>query len=142
MQNMYHHFDKRLEHRALGSAALTATAVLATITQQAQQRTAYRTLVNVEALDIASNDEKYTLVVELSNDNFTTIEEVAAIIDFGATEVRQSGAPDTAAGDTAEILWTTEKNGKKYAAARLKMFVAGTTPSITFGCHSTILGDK
>lgn len=141
MGNMTHPFDSRLEHRALGSAALTATTVLDTITQRAAQRTAYRTLVNVEALDIASNDELYELVVELSNDNFTTVNEVAVLTDFGATEVRQSGAPDTVAGDVAEILWSTEKNNVKYQYARLKLFVAGTTASITLGCYSTVLGN-
>ena len=141
MPNMYHPFDSRLEHRALGSAALTATTVLATITQNVGQRTAYRTLVNVEAIDIANSDEVYTLVVELSSDNFTTVNEVAMMVDFGDTAVRQSGAPDTVAGHEREILWTTEVNGVKYQYARLKLFVAGTSPSITVGCHSTVLGN-
>lgn len=140
MPNMYHPFDSRLEHRALGSAALTTATVLDTITQQAQQRTAYRTLVNIEAIGIATNDETYQIVVELSNDDFTTI-EVAAILDLGATEVRQSGAPDSAAGDTYELLWTTECNGVKYEKARIKVFMAGTAETITLGCYSTVLGD-
>ncbi len=142
MQNMYHHFDSRLEHRALASAALTATTTLDTITQRAEQRTAYRTLVNVEAIKISANDELYKLVVELSNDNFSTIDDVAAVTDFGATEVRESGAPDSVAADTAEVLWSTEKNGTKYQYARLRMVISGTSPSITFGCYSSILGDK
>lgn len=141
MPNMYHPFDSRLEHRALGSAALTSTTVLDTITQRAAARTAYRTLINIEAIDIANSDEIYTLVVELSDDNFSTVNEVAAIADFGDTAVRQSGAPDSAAGDTREVLWTTECNGVKYDYARLKLFVAGTSPSITLGCFSSVLGD-
>lgn len=142
MPNMYHHFDSRLEHRALGSAALTSTTVLDTITQRAAQRTAYRTLVTLEAVKISANNELYELVVELSNDNFSTIGHVAALTDFGATEVRKSGTADSAAADTAEVLWTTENNGVKYQYARVRMVISGTSPSVTFGCHSAILGDK
>lgn len=140
MPNMYHHFDSRLEHRALGSAAMTSTTVLDTVTQRAQERTAIRTLVNIEAVKISANNEIYQVVCELSNDDFSTV-EVAALADFGATEVRQSGAPDSAAGDTAEILWSTEKNGVKYEKYRVRTIIDGTSPSITLGCHSTILGD-
>ncbi|MGB1214970.1 MAG: hypothetical protein ACPG4X_16500 [Pikeienuella sp.] len=139
MANFTHPFDKRLEHRAVASAALTATATLATITERAAQRTAYRTLVGIEALDIASNDELYQIVIECSNDSFSTV-ETAAIRDFGATEVRQSGAPDTAVGDEIEILWTTEIGATKYAASRIRLIVAGTSPSVTLFCHSTVLG--
>ena len=138
MPNKYHPFDGRLEHRALASAALTATTVLATITQRAAMRTDYLTKVIIEAIDIVSSDELYTLVVELSDDNFATVNEVAAICDFGDTAVRQSGAPDTVAADEVEIPWNTERNGVVYQYARLKLFAAGTTPSITLGVHSTV----
>lgn len=140
MPNMYHHFDSRLEHRAVGAAAVTSTTVLDTITERAAQRTAYRTLVGIEAIKISANNEDYKLVAEVSNDGFSTV-EVAAILSLGATEVRQSGAPDSAAGDTYEMLWTTEVNDVKYAASRIRLIAAGTSPSITLFCHSTILGN-
>lgn len=139
MMNMYHPFDTRLEHRALGSAALTATATLDTITERAAQRTPYRTLVSLEAIKISANNELYTLAVQLSNDSFTTI-ETAAILSLGATEVRIGGAKDSAAGDVHEILWSTEQGGMRYAQARLRLIIAGTSPSVTLGCYSTILG--
>ncbi len=138
MPNKYHPFDSRLEHRALGSAAVTATATLATITQRANQRTCYLTKVILEALDIASNDERYQIVVEGSNDSFSTL-EVLAQTDFGATEVRQSGAPDSVAGDTADIYWCSEQNDTKYGTVRIRLIVAGTTPTVTLGCYSTIM---
>lgn len=138
MPNMYHPFDSRLEHRALGSAAMTAATVLDTITEKAAHRTAYLTRVIIEAIGIATNDETYQVVIECSNDSFSTI-EVAAILDLGATEVRQSGAPDSAAGDVYEILWTTEINGTKYSSWRVKVFMAGTAETITMGCYSTIM---
>lgn len=138
MPNKYYPFDSRLEHRALGSAALTTATVLDTITEKAQHRTCYLTKVIIEAIGIATNDETYQIVIECSNDSFSTI-EVAAILDLGATEVRQSGAPDNVAGDVYDILWATEINGTKYASWRVKVFMAGTAETLTLGCYSTIM---
>ncbi len=138
MPNKFYPFDKRLEHRALGSAALTAETVIGSIDERAAQRTMYLTKVNLEAIKISANNETYQVVVECSNDNFSTI-EVAAILDLGATEVRQSGAPDNAAGDEYDIYWSSEINGVKYEKSRVKVFVGGTSPSITVGCWSTIM---
>ena len=133
-------FDARLEHRAVGSAAINAAeTVLDTVDTKAADRKAYATKVLIEAILISDNDETYQLVVELSNDNFTTVNEVAAILDLGATEVRQSGAPDNAAGDEYEIYWSTEVNGVNYRYFRIKLFAAGTTESITLGCYSSIM---
>ncbi|MBL4898130.1 MAG: hypothetical protein JKX76_00650 [Colwellia sp.] len=137
MPNKYYPFDKRLEHRALGSAPLTSTTVLGAVTERAPQRTMYLTKVLLEAIDIASSNESYQVVVECSNDGFTTV-EVAAILDLGDTAVRQSGAPDNAAGDEYELYWCTEINGRKYTQSRIKLFAAGTSPSIQLACWSTI----
>lgn len=139
MPNMHYPFDSRLEHRAAGSAALTSTTVLDTVDDKVAQRTAYMTKVILESIDIANSDETYQVVIEVSNDNFTTVNEVAAILDLGDTAVRQSGAPDNAAGDEYEILWSTEINGTKYRYWRVKLFAAGTTPSIGMICYSSIL---
>ena len=139
MPNKYHALDTRLQHRAPGSAAITSTAVVETINQRAAGRTDYLTKIYVEALDIFSNDELYKFVVEVSDDDFSNVREVAAIRDFGATEVRQSGAPDTLVGDEIEIFWSTEVNGVVYKDWRLKLFISGTTETITFHAYSTIL---
>lgn len=138
MGNMAYPFDSRLEHRALGSAALTATTTLATIDQRAAMRTMFMTKVVVEAIKISANDEIYQVVVEGSNDDFSTL-EVLAMCDFGATEVRQSGAPDSAALDEAELYWATEKNGVKYDKARIRVITDGTSETITLGCWSSIM---
>ena len=140
MGNFAISFDARLQHRAPGAAAITSTTTLDTITERAAQRTVYRTLVNVEAIKITANNELYNLVVQLSNDGFTTIEQ-GAILSMGATEVRVGGSKDSAAGDTYEIMWSTEADGTKYAAARLQLIVAGTSPSITLNSYSGILGN-
>lgn len=140
MTNMYHPLDARLEHRAIGAAALTATTTIATVTGRAAQRTPYRTLLNIESIKISANDEAYTFVVEVSNDDFTTV-EVAAELTLGATEVRTGGAPDNAAGDNYEMLWTTQVNNAGYQDWRLRMIAAGTSPSIGFSAFSSVLGD-
>lgn len=138
MPNNYYAFDSRLEHRALGSAAMTSATVLDTITERAAHRTMYMTKVIVEAIVISNDDETFQVVIECSNDSFSTI-EVAAILDLGATEVRQSGAPDTVAGDEYEMYWSTEINGTKYSSWRVKVFMAGTAESITMGCYSSVM---
>jgi hypothetical protein len=140
MGNITSSFDVRLQHRAPGAAAITTTTTLDTIPERVAQRTVYRTIVNVEAIKISANNELYNLVVQLSNDSFTTIEQ-AAILSMGATEVRVGGSKDSLAGDTYEIMWSTEADGIKYAAARLQLILAGTSPSITINSYSAILGN-
>lgn len=139
MSQIIRNFDKRLEHRALGSAAVTADTTVDTITQRVAQRTRYVTKLMIEAAKISANNELYTFVVEVSNDDFTTV-DVAAIATLGATEVRQSNAPDTLAGDEHDLYWASEVNGVPYVAARLRVLTSGTGPSITFGAWSGIEG--
>lgn len=137
MPNKYHPFDSRLEHRAPGSSAVTASEVVNTITQLAAGRTDYMTKIYVEAVDIATSDELYLFVIELSDNDFGNVREVAAIRDFGDTAVRQSGAPDTVAGDEIEIFWSTEVNGVVYRYWRLNLIITPTsTESITFHAYS------
>jgi|TARA_R110000824_G_scaffold401032_1_gene610405 hypothetical protein len=137
MPNKYYPTDARLEHRAVAQAAVTASAVIDTIDQRAAMRTDFTTIIGLEAIKISANNELYQFVVEVSNDDFTTV-EVAAVKDFGATEVRQSGAPDSAAADQHEIEWNTEVNGVVYDKARLNLIIAGTSPTITFHARSTV----
>lgn len=138
MPNKFYPFDSRLEHRAIGAAALTATTTIDTIVERAAQRTMYLTKVMLESIKISANNESYKIVIECSNDDFSTV-EVAAILSLGATEVRESGAPDSVAGDEYDIYWSTEINQRKYQKSRIRPVIAGTSPSITFSCHSTIM---
>ena len=135
----YRPYDARLQHRAPASAAVTADATVDTITQKAQTRTEYATKVYVEAIDVGDGDEKYECVSELSNDKFTTVDAIASTyIQFGdATQLRS--ATDTAAGDYAEMFWSTEVNGVAYRYWRLVLVAAGTSPSITYHAFSTLL---
>lgn len=139
MPNKYYAFDKRLEHRAVGQAALTATATLQTVLQRVAMRTDYVTRAIIESIDTASGNEIYTLVIEVSNDGFTTV-EVAAMKTYGHTSVRQSGAPTNVAGQADEIRWSTEVLGVVYKDFRVRLIAAGTTPSIGIACYSTVEG--
>ena len=98
MTNKFHALDVRLQHRDPGSAAVTSTAAIEKINQRAAGRTDYLTKIYLEAVVINDDDELYTFVIEVSDDDFSNVREVAAVRDFGATEVRQSGAPDSLAG--------------------------------------------
>lgn len=129
-------FDARLEHRAAGLAALTADTTIDTVLQRAQTRTEFVTTIRIESIDIVGNDEEYKFVIECSNDSFTTL-EVAAILSLGATEVREGGAPDNAAGDEYNIYWCTEVNGQSYKDWRIRLDVTGATTSLGFSCSSS-----
>ena len=131
-------FDSRLEHRAAGSAALTTTTTLDTQTQRTNTRTEFVTKFYIESVDVANGDETYTLSVELSDDNFSTINEVAAVRVMGdATQITEAG--DTVAGDEYELWWSTEVSGVTYRYWRVRLIVAGTSPSMGIHCYSTIL---
>lgn len=136
MPNKYYPFDSRLEHRAVGLAALTATATLGTISQKVAMRTEYTTVLNIESIDVASADEKYDLVVEVSNDSFSSY-EVAANLVLGHSSTRLASMSN-AAGDAYDFEWNTEINGVSYKDARLRLVISGTTPSIGLSCHSTV----
>lgn len=138
MPNKFYPFDKRLEHRAIGSAALTATTTLATISQRVAMRTAYLTRIMLESIDVSSGNELYTFVVEVSNDSFTTV-EVAGMLTLGHSSVRQSGAASNVAGQLYEMMWESEVAGVVYKDARIRVIAAGTTPSIAPATYSTIM---
>jgi len=135
----YRALDSRLQHRAPASAAQTATATVETLDQTVAMRTEFVTKIYLEAIAIDGNDESYTFTIELSDDNFSTVNEVAAIRDFGATEVRVAGAPDSVAGDIIEMFWASEVNGIAYRYWRLRCTHAGATSSITYHAYSSVL---
>lgn len=129
-------FDTRLQHRAPASAAMTATTTLDTQQQRDVTYTEFETIVYVEAIDVANGDETYTVVVELSDDNFATVKaECARIILGDATQL--AGDADTAVGDKYRIMWHNEWAGVVYRDWRVRVIIAGTSPSITLNSYST-----
>ena len=129
--------DLRMLHREVAEAAITAAqTTIGSHSQRAETRTAYVTLINLEAIKITANDELYDFVIEVSNDDFTTV-EVAAMMSLGATEVRPGNAVDNAAGENRQMHWTTEVSGIPYKDWRLVLRTSGTAPSIAFSALST-----
>jgi hypothetical protein len=135
MKSHQYAFDARLEHRAPAQAALTANTTLVTRDQLAQTRTEFMTMMRIESIKITSNDEEYRFLFEVSNDDFAT-HEVAQIMSLGATEARLGGAVDNAAGDCYDVPWMTEVNSASYKSWRIRLEVAGTSPSIAFSMNT------
>lgn len=132
-------FDARLEHRAVGLAALTADTTIVTKQQRAQTRTPFVTNILIESIKISANNEQYQFIVEVSNDGFAT-NEVAGVLSLGATEARIGGGPDNVAGDEYQMFWNTEVNGQAYKDWRIRLDVSGTSPSIGFAMNSSWKG--
>jgi hypothetical protein len=139
MPQTYLATDKELIHREPGSAALTADTTIDTIDQLAAVRTEYTTRIYVESIAIDGNDERYQFRIELSDDNFDGggVEDIAAMYDLGATQVRTGGLADSAAGDYIEMHWCTEQNEVSYRYWRLVLDGTGSTFSIAFNAVTT-----
>lgn len=82
-------------------------------------------IVDVTAIEIADNDEKYTIKLQGSSksDFADTIEDLA-ILELGAQEVI-GGDQDSTTG-RYKVAFRTEKNGTIYPYVRLYTDVAGT----------------
>lgn len=130
--------DARMEHRAAAQPAITAAStVVATHQQRAQTRTEFVTRINIEAIKVSAGNEEYTFALQVSNDDFTTI-ETAAMISLGDGNARLGGANvDTPVGAQREIHWCTEVDGVHYKDWRLVLLAAGTGPSIAFSAISS-----
>lgn len=87
-------------------------------------------IVDVSAMDIVSNDEIYNIMLQGTNDAFTT-KEILAHLALGATEVRPGAAVDSVIG-RYEVPFITEQHDVNYDTVRLYVDLGGTTPSITF----------
>lgn len=96
-------------------------------------------IVDVSALDIASNDEIYDIIVQGSTSaSFASGIENLAQLNLAATEVRDGGAQDSTTG-RYELPFCNEQDGTIYRYLRLYTKVAGSTPSIN---HTAWAGEK
>ena len=93
-------------------------------------------VLDVTALDIVSNDESYTFLLQGSNgSNMAAPLENLAQVTLGATEVRPGGARDSVVGQYIIPCSTIMQAEYKYV--RLNVIIAGTTPTITFDAWLT-----
>jgi hypothetical protein len=87
-------------------------------------------IVDVAALDVASGNELYDLLLQGCNaQDFSTAIENLAHIELGHTSVRKGGARTSPIGRYA-IPVSNELLGE-FEFVRLRLVAAGTTPSIT-----------
>jgi hypothetical protein len=94
-------------------------------------------VLDVSALDIASNDENYNFVVQGSNSaTFASAVQNLAAVDLGCLEARK-GFTSTTSVDSVigryELPFVNEQGDVVYRYLRLMVVVVGTTPTITFG---------
>jgi hypothetical protein len=93
-------------------------------------------VIDVTAIEIASDNELYTITVQGSDSaTFASGIENLASLSLGATEVRPGAAIDSTTG-RYELPFTNEQNGQSYAYIRVFTTVAGT---IATGINYTAL---
>jgi len=86
-------------------------------------------VIDVDAIEIASNDELYTLMIVGSNTaDFSGAKQVLASLPLGATEVRPVGAVDSFIG-RYEMPFVNSQAGQIYRYLRVYTLVAGSIAS-------------
>ena len=141
-------FDANLEFKDAGLVAATAAAQVDgsnKIVDLGEARWEGTMIFDVSAVEIASNDELYTVAIQGSDSStFASGIQNLAMIDFGATEVRKGSAIDSLVGRhelpfTNVAGGTTASLGVTYRYARVHTTVAG---SIATGINYTAWASK
>jgi len=122
-------FDADMLMKDAGLVAATAAATVsgaAKVKNVGAARLDAVLVVDVSAVEIASNDEEYDIIVQGSNDSaFASGVENLGQLNLGATEVRQGGAQDSTTG-RYELLFTNYQDDTVYQYLRVYIVVAGT----------------
>lgn len=122
--------------RALGQAAITATAYVGT---QWDQGGAVITdgicLIQIEAIDVSSANETYKFRIVGSNVADRSDGQILACAETGHAATQTIETVAGAAGQQIPIRFRTEKNDTAFRYIDLHLLAAGTSPSITFGAY-------
>lgn len=100
-------------------------------------------VLQVTAIDAGNSDESYHVELQgASTSDFSdaTTQKVLASIHLGAHEATGAVPGDTGADDTTGVYYvpfTNDVAGTTYRYVRLKVTVAGTSPSITYTAFLT-----
>lgn len=122
-----------MEKRAPAQAAVTTTGYVGTqLDQGAAAITDFVLVLNVEAVDVASNDEVYTFRLIGSNVANRSDGRILAVMQIGAIAGISPETVAAAVGDQLQVLFRSERNRTAFRYIDLHLTVAGTTPSITF----------
>jgi len=121
-------FDALLLMKDAGLVAASAAAQVASaarILDVGQARIDAVVVIDLTAIEIASNDEEYDIIVQGSSSaTFASDIQNLGQLNLGATEVRQGGAIDSLVG-RYELLFSNEQNDVVYRYVRLYTVVAG-----------------
>src|SRR5690348_13979256 len=112
MGSRVYNFDAEMQLKDAGLVAASAAAQVNSSNQildLGAARFEGAVIVDITAIEIASNDEEYDILIQGSNTaDFSGAKENLAQLNLGATEVRQGGAQDSVAG-RYEVFFTNEQ---------------------------------
>ena len=132
-----YNFDAEMEFKDAGLVASSAAAQVDAankIIDVGAARFEAVMVVDVSAIEIASDDEVYDIIVQGSNSaTFASGIENLAQLNLGATEVRDGGAKDSEIG-RYELPFVNEQDATVYRYLRVYTKVAG---SIATGINFT-----
>ncbi len=120
-------FDSDLELKDAGLIAADAAAQVdsaAQVLDLGLARVDGRVIVDVTAIEVASNDERYFVRTQFSDDNFAASIVGGTVLELGALEITDAEV-DTPIG-RYELPFTNEINGITYRYMRLFTAVEGT----------------
>lgn len=124
-----YNFDIEMLLKDAGLVAASAAATVDSadkVLDAGQARLDGVVVVDVSAIEIASNNEVYDIILQGSSSaTFASDIENLAALNLGATEVRKASAIDSIAG-RYEMPFTNEQAGVTYRYLRLYTVVAGT----------------
>lgn len=124
------------------TVTLPSIADVSSITPQ-QARIDAVLVVDVTAIDIASGNEVYNLILEGSNDPAWPAGsgQVLAAMQLGKGASRAGSVLKDSVIGRYELLFTNEQANVKYQYAKLYVVAGGTTPSIAFFAFIAVLGE-
>lgn len=134
--------DALMEFKDAGLVAASAAAQVDGSNKIVNVGFAYfkaKMLVDITAIEIASNDEHYRILVQGSTSaSFASEIETLGALDLGATEVRDGGAKDSTTG-RYEIPFNNVVNGVVYPYLRVYTFVGGSIATgINYTANATL----
>lgn len=129
----FYPFDKELEVRAPGSAAVTATGYLGDqFDTLSAVHTEFVLVLNIAAIKVSAGNEIYTVQVWGSNTADRSDARVLAMVQLGDTAAKVGDTADDAVGDQIVLPFITQRPaGTYHRYLDVRLVAAGTGPSIT-----------
>lgn len=128
-----YNFDAEMQLKDAGLVAASAAATVggvAKVIDFGPGRFEGIIVIDVSAIEIASNDEEYTIVLQLSADSaIASGVEIGAMMNLGALELRTGDVGDFSVDSVAgryELPFVNEQADVTYRYGRLYTVVSGT----------------